>query len=44
MNVIDKPLTTNFKIAQHGARPEMDVAAGMYPGVRVTDMGIEAMS
>lgn len=31
MNVIDKPLTENLKIAQPGARPEVDVVADLLP-------------
>lgn len=31
MSVIDRPLTENLKIAQQGARPEVDVAADLLP-------------
>lgn len=31
MSVIDKPLTENLKLAQQGARPEVDVAADLLP-------------
>lgn len=31
MNVVDKPLTENLKVAQQGVRPEVDVVADLLP-------------